>query len=367
MERVECIVIGAGVVGLAVAAALAERGVGVVVLEQHDLIGSETSSRNSEVIHAGIYYPAGSLKAQLCVEGKHRLYEYCEQFHIPHRRCGKIIVATDTEQQQPVADYIDKAKANGVADLRWLSAQEVAELEPLVHSVGGVLSPSTGIVDSHAFMLSLQGQLEKHEGWLVLNTPVEHVASQQGLTQVSTREMTLQCDWLINCAGLHAPQLAADLHSNKYPVPAAHYAKGHYYAYSGPQPFARLVYPMAVSGGLGVHVTLDLAGQIKFGPDVQWLDEIDYSFDSSRLGDFIEAIKKYFPTLEAERLQPGYTGIRPKLAAADSGFVDFRIDTPQMHGVAGRVNLLGIESPGLTASLAIAQRVVECVLDGAAA
>ena len=361
MDKVDCVVVGAGVVGLAVAAELAERGVGVVVLEQHELIGSETSSRNSEVIHAGIYYPQGSLKAQLCVEGKHRLYEYCEHYHVPHMRCGKIIVATSTDQADGVRAYIKKGQDNGVVDLTWLSADEISELEPEVVSVGGVLSPSTGVIDSHAYMLSLQGRLEQHDGWLALNTQVLQVSSHGGLTEVVTAEMTLHCDWLINCAGLHAPQLARDMHSPQYDVPSAHYAKGHYYAYSGAQPFSRLVYPMAVAGGLGVHVTLDLAGQVKFGPDVQWLDAIDYSFDESRFDSFVEAIRHYYPGLQPDRLHPGYTGIRPKLAPGGAEFVDFRIDAPAQHGVPGRINLLGIESPGLTASLAIASRVADVV------
>ena len=353
MERVECVVLGAGVVGLAVGAALAEAGFEVIVIEQHDCIGSETSSRNSEVIHAGIYYPAGSAKAQLCVRGKQMLYEHCQTYAVPHRRCGKIIVAADASQVATVQGYIDKARANGVNDLAWLDAAEVHELEPEVRSVGGVLSPSTGIIDSHAYMLSLQGILEQAGGVLALQTPVRAV-ERHSPTVVHTDGFSLQADWFVNCAGLHAPGFTAAAEN----APKPYYAKGHYYAYSGKQPFSRLVYPVAQEGGLGVHVTLDLAGQIKFGPDVCWIDDIDYSFDESSFADFLAAIQHYFPAVDPARLHPSYTGIRPKIAPAGTGFQDFRIEGPAHHGVPGRVDLLAIESPGLTASLAIAQEVV---------
>jgi len=352
-DSVQCVVVGAGVVGLAVASRLARRGVEVVVLEQHELIGSETSSRNSEVIHAGIYYPAGSLKARLCVVGKHMLYAYCEEFAVPHQRCGKIIVAAGDHQIETVKSYISKAAANGVDDLRWLDAAEVHALEPEVRTVGGVLSPSTGLIDSHAYMLSLQGELEQHGGMLALQTPVEKIVADAGEHIVYTPGYALRCRWVINAAGLQAPAL-----TEQRPDPVqGYYAKGHYYAYSGAQPFSRLVYPVAEAGGLGVHVTLDLAGQVKFGPDVQWLDSPDYSFDESRFDDFVTAIRHYYPGLEPDRLHPSYTGIRPKLAPAGGGFEDFRIEGPDTHGLPGRVDLLGIESPGLTASLAIADEV----------
>lgn len=356
MDKVECVVVGAGVVGLAIAAELARSGREVVVLEQHDCIGSETSSRNSEVIHAGIYYPQGSLKAELCVQGKQLLYRYCDAFDVPYKRCGKLIVAVHDGQAEIVQGYIDKAAANGVADLRWLSAREVAELEPEVACVGGVLSPSTGIIDSHAFMLSLQGQLERAGGIIAFQTHVESVKADP-MPLVCTTDFELQADWFINCAGLHAPGLAQATPN----APKAFYAKGHYYAYSGRQPFSRLVYPVAEAGGLGVHVTLDLAGQIKFGPDVRWIDQLDYSFDESHFADFASAIRTYYPLLDEQRLHPSYTGIRPKIAPADGGFQDFRIDGPATHGVPGWINLLGIESPGLTASLAIAREVVSQV------
>ncbi|MEM7100324.1 MAG: NAD(P)/FAD-dependent oxidoreductase [Pseudomonadota bacterium] len=358
MDKLDCIVIGAGVVGLAVAARLSQNGLGVVVAEQHDLIGSETSSRNSEVIHAGIYYPAGSLKAKLCVAGKHLLYEHCETYHVPYSRCGKIIVATEAQQVDVVKSYIEKGKANGVPDLSWQNREWVAEREPEVHCLGAVHSPSTGIVDSHSYMVSLQGILEANDGWLALNTQVERVESSAGKNIVHTRDMSLEVGWVVNCGGLTAPELSRDMQSDHYPIPDSYYARGHYYAYSGRQPFSRLVYPVAVAGGLGVHVTLDLSGQVKFGPDVQWIDTIDYQFDNTRFDDFVQAIKSYYPDLDPDRLHPSYTGIRPKIAPAGAEFVDFRIDGPQVHGVPGRINLFAIESPGLTASLAIADMVL---------
>ena len=352
MDKVDCVVVGAGVVGLAVAARLAAKGLEVVVLEQHDCIGSETSSRNSEVIHAGIYYPTDSVKARLCVRGKHLLYEHCQAYNVPHARCGKIIVAAHEGQRETVQQYIAKGQANQVDDLRWISAQEVAELEPQVRSVGAVVSPSTGIIDSHSYMLSLQGQLEQHGGMLALQTRVRHIESGP---VVHTDDFSLQADWVINCAGLHAPELASAMPD----APQAYYAKGHYYSYAGKQPFQRLVYPVAEVGGLGVHVTLDLAGQVKFGPDVRWIDSLDYNFDESHFEDFLTAIQSYFPDVDPARLHPSYTGIRPKIAPAEAGFVDFQILGPQHHGLAGCVHLLGIESPGLTASLAIAEEVHE--------
>ncbi|NKB97983.1 MAG: FAD-dependent oxidoreductase [Pseudomonadales bacterium] len=353
MDKVETIVIGAGVVGLAVAAKLAQSGQEVLVLEQHDLIGSETSSRNSEVIHAGIYYPQDSRKAVLCVRGKKLLYEHCQEFNVPHRQCGKIIVASRSHQIPTVQAYVDKASANGVPDLAWLSAEEVSEMEPEVRTVGGVLSPSTGIIDSHAYMLSLQGILEAAHGMIAFKTVVKELKKTSQGIEVETEDFTLSCDNLINAGGLYAPSLAHKM----VDAPDAYYAIGHYYSYAGKQPFSRLVYPTAEPGGLGVHVTLDLAGQVKFGPDVRWIGEINYDFDESHFDNFVQAISAYYPAVDPARLHPGYTGIRPKIAPPEAGFIDFEISGPSTHGVGGLVNLLGIESPGLTASLAIAEQV----------
>ena len=355
MDKVDCIVIGAGVVGLAVASTLAKLGREVIVLEQHELIGSETSSRNSEVIHAGIYYPANSLKARFCVRGKQLLYDYCASRGIDHKRCGKIIVAADESQRSTVEQYIQKAAVNGVTDLYWINETELAALEPEVRGVGAVVSPSTGIVDSHSFMLSLRGELEANGGVLALACAVRSIESQPTGSVVHGDEFSIAAEWVINCAGLTAPELSAGLAG----APKAHFAKGHYYSYTGRQPFSRLVYPVAEAGGLGVHVTLDLAGQIKFGPDVRWLSEIDYSFDDSHKEDFAAAIRAYFPGLDTSRLQPSYTGIRPKISGPNEAAADFVLHGPEQHGVPGRLNLLGIESPGLTASLAIAEVVAE--------
>ncbi len=360
---VDCVVIGAGVVGLACARSLAAAGLEVIVLERHDHIGEETSSRNSEVIHAGIYYPQGSLKAALCVAGKHALYRYCDERSIGFRQCGKIIVAA-REDQRPVLDgYRRSAQHNGAGELTWLSAAEIRELEPEVAGVAGLWSPTTGIIDSHAFMLSLQGDLEASGGTVAFNTPVLDMRREGAAVRLETPELALQAALVVNSAGHAAPGLAARLDAS---APSGTFARGHYYGYRGRPPFSRLVYPVAEPGGLGVHVTLDLAGQVKFGPDVEWCDSLDYSFDDTRKPGFVAAIRRYFPAVEAARLQPDYVGVRPKISGPGEPAADFRIDGPHEHGVPGLINLLGIESPGLTASLAIARRV--CALaTGAAA
>ncbi len=355
-ERVDVVVIGAGVVGLACARALAQTGRDVLVLERHGQIGTETSSRNSEVIHAGIYYPAGSRKAALCVRGKALLYNYCRERGIPHRACGKIIVASSEAQIPLLEQYRAQARRNQAGTLRWLSGAEVCALEPAVRAEAGVMSDSTGIIDTHAYLLSLQGDLEAAGGAIAFETEVLGLSvSAEGL-RVATRELDLLAGAVVNAAGLSAPMVAAWACAD---VPRPHYARGRYYTYQGVAPFSRLVYPVAEAGGLGVHVTLDLAGQVRFGPDIEWIDEVDYSFDDSRREAFAAAIRRYFPALDPARLQPGYTGIRPKISGPGESAADFRIDDPAVHGVPGLINLLGIESPGLTASLAIAETVTE--------
>ena len=354
-EQVDVVVVGAGVVGLACARAMALVGRDVLVLEQHGLIGSETSSRNSEVIHAGIYYPTGSLKASLCVAGNRRLYDYCAEHHLAHRQCGKIIVAVEPEQTEVLRGYQQQSLANGVAPLAWLERSQIAELEPEVKAVAGLLSATTGIIDSHAYMLSLQGELEAGGGMIALGSKVQSIEVGSAGIVVSTDEMRLNAQAVINCAGLSAPGLARQIDAS---VPPGRFARGHYFSYSGRAPFSRLVYPVAEPGGLGVHVTVDMAGQVKFGPDVQWCETADYRFDQSRISAFETAVRRYFPELDASRLQPDFVGVRPKISAPGEPAADFRIDGPQEHGVAGLVNLLGIESPGLTASLAIADYVL---------
>ena len=360
-ERVDCIVVGAGVVGLAVAQALARAGREVIVLERENAIGTGISSRNSEVIHAGIYYPAGSLKARLCVAGRELLYRHCEQFGVEHRRIGKLIVATSERERPTLAKYQSLARANGVADLRPLSPEETAELEPNVNCVAALWSPSTGIVDSHGLMLSCRAELEARQGIVACGSPVlRGRVAVDGITLEVGGEVatSLRAATVVNCAGLDAQWLSRGLEGlSAAAVPPLYYAKGYYFALSGKSPFQHLVYPLPNAAGLGTHVTIDLSGQARFGPDVQWISDIDYDFDLSRKAEFAAAIRLYYPELDEARLRPAYTGIRPKLADASQPTADFCIRGPTEHGGCSYVALYGIESPGLTASLAIAATV----------
>ncbi|MGH6637450.1 MAG: NAD(P)/FAD-dependent oxidoreductase [Polaromonas sp.] len=360
MDKVDCVVIGAGVVGLAVARALALQGREVMVLEAADAIGTATSSRNSEVIHAGIYYPQGSLKARLCVEGKELLYAYCAARGIGHSRCGKLIVATSDAQVAQLQGIIAKAAANGVQDLVLLTREQARALEPQLECVAAVHSPSTGIVDSHALMLALQGDLENAGGLVVLNSPLAHaICTQDAIVLIAKDGTELQANTVVNAAGLQAQALArrfAGLAAQF--VPPSHYAKGSYFTLSGRSPFARLIYPVPEAAGLGVHLTIDLGGQAKFGPDVQWVSSHDdLVVDPARGEAFYAQVRKYWPALEDGALIPGYAGIRPKIQAPGEPAKDFLIQGPAVHGVAGLVNLFGIESPGLTSSLAIGDYV----------
>lgn len=363
MDKVDCVVIGAGVVGLAVARTMAMAGREVVILESERAIGTGTSSRNSEVIHGGIYYPPGSLKAKLCVEGKHRLYDFCASHGVEHRRCGKLIVATTDQQVGELEAIAANARASGVDDLQWLSADEVTQLEPELHAFGALLSPSTGIVDSHGFMLALQGDAENAGAMLAFDARVVggRIGHADGIElDVETQGVmsTLLADTVINSAGLYAVDIArtfAGLASDR--IPQRYYAKGSYFTCAQRAPFSHLIYPVPEPGGLGVHLTLDLAGQARFGPNVQWVDEIDYTVDPTDGDGFYAAVRRYWPALADGALQPGYAGIRPKISGPGEAAADFRIDGPAAHGVAGLVNLFGIESPGLTASLAIAEAV----------
>ncbi len=354
--------------GLAVARALALAGREVLVLESEKLIGQHSSSRNSEVIHAGIYYPHGSLKAQLCVEGRERLYRYCEDRGVQHKRLGKLIVATTSAEVETLNTYAQKAAANGVSDLQWLTAEQVAHLEPAVKAVAGLLSPSTGIVDSHGFMVALKSDAEAAGAHVICSSPVlsGHVDSGPITLQIGGAEPTqLRCRLVVNCAGFVAPQLArAIVGFPTQHVPGQHFAKGHYFSLRGASPFRRLVYPVAVPGGLGTHVTLDLGGQARFGPDVCWSDTWDYSFDESRAAAFYPSIRRYYPGLPDGALVPSHVGIRAKLQPQGGGEQDFVIQGPHDHGVAGLIHLFGIESPGLTAALALAARVCDMTRSG---
>lgn len=361
MERVDCVVIGAGLIGLAVARALALAGREVLVLEAEAAIGTGTSSRNSEVIHAGIYYPQGSLKARLCVAGRAALYRFCDRHAVPYRRCGKLIVATDESQLGTLAALQAQAVANGVDDLQQLDARELLALEPQLNAVAGLLSPGTGILDSHALMLALQGSAQSEGALLALNAPVLGIEPRGGglRIEVGGRDpLMLLARQVVNCAGHGAPVIAARTAGlAALWVPRRHFAKGSYFSLSGPAPFQRLVYPLPEPGGLGVHLTLDLGGQARFGPDVQWVDELDYRLDAQRVAGFYEAIRRYWPGLPDDALQPAYCGVRPKISGPGEAAADFRVDGPRQHGIAGLVNLFGIESPGLTACLAIAEQV----------
>jgi L-2-hydroxyglutarate oxidase LhgO len=360
-ERVQCVVIGAGVVGLAVARELALAGREVIVLEAAEGIGTHTSSRNSEVIHAGLYYTQGSLKARLCVAGKHLLYDYCVQRGIPHQPIGKIVVATEEAEVDALESYVTRAEANAVNDLRWLSRDELRELEPEVRCVAGFVSPSTGIIDSHALMLALQGDAESHGASLAFFSPVQSGEVRRGEIRLAVggaEPMTLACETVVNCAGLFAQNVARSIAGlSPGSIPPQYFAKAHYYTLSGKSPFRRLVYPVATHAFLGIHVTLDLGGQARFGPDVSWVDSVDYAFDHSRAPLFYAAIRRYYPGLRDGQLTPGYTGVRPKISGPKDAAADFLVQGPKDHGVAGLVNLYGIESPGLTASLAIGKHV----------
>ncbi|MGB0747708.1 MAG: NAD(P)/FAD-dependent oxidoreductase [Magnetospiraceae bacterium] len=361
VETIETVVVGAGVVGLACARALALAGQEVLVVEAAEAIGTETSSRNSEVIHAGLYYPPGSLKATLCVSGKALLYAYCAERGIDHRAIGKLVVATHANQLPKLKALHDNAAQNGVHDLEVLDAPAARTLEPEVTAVAALLSPSTGIVDSHALMLSLQGDLENAGGMVVCHIPVTggQVTESRFLLEIGgTAPMTLGCQKLINAAGLGAWDLAATLADfPRAHIPPKYMARGVYFALSGKSPFQHLVYPLPEPGGLGIHATLDLGGQVKFGPDVEWVDKVDYTVDPTRVGPFADSIRAYWPHLDSNELQPGYAGIRPKIVGPGAPAGDFCIQSAQDHGVPGLINLFGIESPGLTACLAIAKLV----------
>lgn len=366
MHDIETLIIGAGVVGLAVARAQARAGQDVLVVEKNDIIGSETSARNSEVIHAGIYYPKGSFKAKLCVDGKHLLYQHCKSHGVPHQQIGKLIVASNEEQIPALLAIREKARENGVDDLRLLNQDETLAMEPALGAVASLHSPSTGIIDSHAYMLSLQGDAEEHGGQIAFNTVAESWEILDGggfcVRFSGEDEMELTCRNLIISGGLHSSSFA-----KASPAKVAHtvqptlFAKGNYFRLNGRAPFSHLIYPVPEPGGLGVHLTLDMGGQARFGPDVEWIDDIHYEVDPARGDKFYAAIRSYWPDLPNDSLEPDYSGIRPKLVGPGEAAADFTFWGPQEHGLPGLVGLFGMESPGLTASLAIANHVSSLV------
>lgn len=356
---VDVLVLGAGVVGIANARALQLAGHDVVLADAEAQFGMHTSSRNSEVIHAGIYYPAGSLKARLCVRGKELLYAFCAARDVPHKRLGKLIVAAQAGEEDILDSYVAKAAANGVDDLRSVSRDELARLEPEVRGTAAIFSPSTGIVDSHRFMAAMLDDFENAGGIFARKTRIERaIAETNGFTVILEDGERLSARRLVNSAGLEAPVFAARIEGLAAEhVPGRRFAIGHYYSLGRRSPFRHLVYPVAVPGALGVHVTLDMAGAARFGPDIRWVDEIDYGFDDSRRQEFLEAIARYFPAIGTDDLVPAYTGMRPKIVVDGKVAEDFVISGPAQHDLPGLVNLFGIESPGLTSALAIAEQV----------
>lgn len=358
MDKVEAIVIGAGVVGLACARELAIAGHEVLVIEKERAFGMGISSRNSEVIHAGIYYPQNSLKAKACVEGRKMLYEYCKAHHVNHSNCGKFIIATNDEQITKLKAIEANAIASDVHDLQWVEKSRINELEPEVNAISALFSPSTGIIDSHSYMQSLIADIENEGGMVVFNSSVEEIEIDEGFIIRTSEGFEIESDILINAASLNAQEIAhKTIGLDKKHIPPIYYAKGNYFTLGYKSPFKHLIYPIPQPGGLGVHVTLDLAGQARFGPDVQWIDEIDFSLDESRAISFYDAIRAYYPNLKDDGLVPGYTGIRPKLVSKGMPDADFMISGPKHHGINGLVNLFGIESPGLTSSLYIGKMV----------
>jgi L-2-hydroxyglutarate oxidase LhgO len=361
MDHFDAIVVGAGVVGLAIARELALRNLSVVVLEGAPGIGTETSSRNSEVIHAGIYYEPGSSKARLCIEGRHALYAYCTARGIPHRRCGKILTASSEAELTAVEALAAQGRCNGADDLEMITASRARAMEPALKTIGAMWSPSTGIVDSHAFMLALQGDAENAGALFAFRTPfvgAERAEDKFVVRCGGDQPIQVGCRILVNSAGLYASTVARMITglSPEY-IPETRYCKGSYFIFAGKVPFSRLIYPAPHAQGLGVHLTIDMSGQARFGPDTEWIDTLDYQVRPDRRHEFEEAIHRYWPDLPRDSLVPGYSGIRPKLAEPSKPAEDFQIHGAEVHGISGLVNLFGIESPGLTSSFAVAREV----------
>jgi L-2-hydroxyglutarate oxidase LhgO len=363
VDTVDCVVIGAGVVGLAVARRMAQRRLETIVLESAAEIGSGTSSRNSEVIHAGIYYSAGSLKARLCRRGRDLLYAFCNERGVEHRRCGKLIVAVSEHQRMDLERIAAAARANDVTDVTWLTRAEARVLEPELECRFALHSPSTGIVDSHGLMVALLADFQNAGGVLALRSAVSGgFCGPRGIRLLVGNDTELQARIVINCAGLQAQAVAGALDGPALgSIPPLYLAKGNYYVLRGKCPFSRLIYPTPEAAGLGTHLTLDLGGRGRFGPDVEWIEQIDYAVNPGRAENFYAAIRTYWPALPDHALEPGYAGIRPKLQAEGGPPADFLVQGPEIHGVPGLVNLFGIESPGLTAALALAEHVASVV------
>lgn len=371
MDLVECVVIGAGAVGIAIARSLAANGREVLVLETEHTFGLGNSSRNSEVIHAGIYYLRDSLKAKLCVEGKERLFAFCDEYHVPYKTCGKLIVATNEDEACKLPSIAAHARANGVNDIVEVEQSYLREMEPSLFALRALLSPRTAIVDSYSYMLSMIGHAENSGAIFAYQSPL--VSAQIGdpiVVSIGGPEpMQLSCHWLINCGGLSASRVASAMAGfPKQHIPDVYFAKGNYFSLTGARaPFSHLIYPVPVKGGLGTHLTFDLAGQARFGPDVEWVSDLSFQVDATRVDPFYDAVRRYWPELPDNSLVPAYAGIRPKVAAPDAPDQDFIIAGPASHGVSGVVQLFGIESPGLTSSLAIAEYVNSIVGEQAAA
>lgn len=364
MDQTDIVIAGAGVVGLAIARRLALAGREVIVLEKEPIIGSGISSRNSEVIHAGLYYPPGSLKARACVAGNHLMKAYCLERGIPHRICGKLVVGSGEADRAALLAILERGTANGVPGLRMLSPEETRKREPALACDIALDSPSTGIVDSHALMLSFQGELEANNGFIAFNTPIEAGAVTDTGIEIHTggaQPTSLKCNTFINAAGFGSTLIARAIAGSPEP-PRQYYVKGNYFEIASRAPFTHLIYPAPGQGHLGVHLTLDMTGRARFGPDAHWVeDDSDYEVDAARAEGFYAAIRRYWPGLPDNSLKPAYTGIRPKLVPKGTPDADFRIDGPEAHGIRGLVHLYGIESPGLTSSMALAERVAEIV------
>jgi len=357
MDRVDAIVIGAGVVGLACARALALRGREVVILEREESFGTGISSRNSEVIHAGFYYPSGSLKERLCIAGRELLYDFCRKHDVAHRRCGKLVAAFTQGERSALEALLHKGLDIGV-DLTWLEGDEAAALEPAIRCSAALHSPSTGIVDSHGYMLAMLGEAEDRGTVLARGTPASRITRAEGQWVVEAGGTSLSCNLVVNACGLGAQDMARRIEPlDAALIPPLYYAKGSYFAYQGKMPFSRLIYPLPVPGSLGTHLALDLAGQGRFGPDIEWVSEIDYEVDPARHALFVKSARRIFPDLDPDRLTPAYAGVRPKLVGPGEPLADFMLQSEADHGLPGLLNLFGIESPGLTSSLAIAEEV----------